>query len=233
MARTFADNTSDKVAWTGGPILYNQTAGAVLCWVKRAAITASGGFRIFFRQYAAFNKHVELAFSDGTSGPTVGKIQAFWRTPTGTGQIDGATRFDDDAWHRVALIRKSSSPYVNLVIDGVSDGTQTSDPGQSSTAIAANRWGSNNEGGSDVSSLGGSMARCALISGTTPTIAQTETFLKLGLLSGITFSQWLEMGLASPEADWSGGGLPGTVTAATVGANPTTNYGSWRGLRAA
>lgn len=214
-SRTFANQTTDKIVWTGGPILYNQTAASIMCWFRHGTASASGTFHMIFFHQAAFNKDVKCSIVAG--GANQGKIEVNWRTPTGNVTIDSSGTVDDGAWHRLLLVRRNASPFVELYVDGTSVGSSATDPATDATAITDQFWG---QAADLASSFGGSLARCATLAGVTLTPAQADSFLYFGVLPGAQLSQWLEMMGGSPEPDWSGAGLAGTLTATTIGDNP-------------
>jgi len=214
-ARTFANQTTDKVLYTGGPILYNQTAASIMCWFKHSTASSSGTFHELYFQQGAFNKHVKVEIIVG--GGNQGKMQFDYRTPTANPIVISSGTVDDGAWHRLLCVRRNASPFEEMYIDGVSVGSSTTDAGTDATALTDTLWGQSI--GLD-SSFGGSLARCALLSGVTLTPSQADAFLYFGILPGAALSQWLEMIGVSPEPDWSGNGLAGTLTATSIGNNP-------------
>jgi len=116
-------------------------------------------------------------------------------------------------------------------VDGVSQGSSTTDPSTDATELTARYWGNNGASVADSSFLG-RLARCAYIAGTELTPQQADHFLYTGR-SPVAMTQWLEMGQASPEPDWSGNGLSGTVTGATVADHapvaPLFSFAGWQG----
>lgn len=213
MARNFSGASTDRAAWSSGPILYEQTAFSILCWIRRPTITgaATGGNRHFFIQHANFNHFVKLFFrrrsDQGTTGVIVGTVRA-----TTNVNVVSTNTFDDDAWHRVLLIRRSSGNYVELYVDGTSEASSATDPGTDAGTPTDQYWGNNDL---EDEGLGGDVARAAFLSGVALTPQQADSFLYTGKWP-VGIDQWIEMSGGSPESDWSGNSLNGTLTGTTI-----------------
>lgn len=209
MARTFAAATTDRVSWSGGTSALSATDVSIMCWFKRSTVPTTGQSPGIWTTYADFNKLAQVYLE-----LTTGKVTVLWRSTTIT-TAQSAARWDDGAWHRLLVVRRATSPYTQIYVDGVSEGSQTADPLTDATAPLNQEWGRNG-GDADSSSFGGSLARCALIVGTAITPEEADAFLWWGRRAR-AYTQWLEMGMATTEPDWSGSGLSGTLTATTVG----------------
>jgi hypothetical protein len=225
MARSFNGAASDHIEWSGGPILYNQTAASIGCWFNHATMTASSGGCFLLDQQAAFNIRVEIFMGDGTVGVGLGKFFVGWRTPTAAANIAAsANRWDDGLWHRLLLVRRNVTPFVELYVDGNSEGNSTTDPTTDSTTPAGNRWGDNFQGG-DVAAFGsngsGSLARGFLIAGAAISPNECDQILRTGVPTR-HLDLYYEMGVGSPEPDWSGNGVAGTLSGTAVAPN-----GAW------
>lgn len=224
MARSFGNqvaHTTDKVVYpTSTGILYNQTAASVVCWFKRPTAPTSGEFPRLFLNYGAFNREVYIQMI-ASSGATQGKLMCQWRA-TGISEISASTtRWDDDAWHWLLYVRRSTSPYTELYIDGVSDGSNTTDPGTSSTALIAAECmigNSSEEGILSSSGWGGSIARVGVFTGITLTVDQAKAFLFGGQYPQ-TPALWLEM-LGAGTADYSPNQRSATVTGTALADHP-------------
>ncbi len=206
MARSFADETTDKIDFLGrgAPILYNHPVGTVLGWFKRPSIPSA--FRGLFLQKADFDKKILIQLTPD------GLINVAWRTPTANAAFNGSGAYDDDVWHRFALFRNTLSPFLSLFVDGVadSDSGADSDPTTDSTAPTQEFWG-NNEG--EAKGLGGPMTRCVFWAGTRLSLAESEAFLKGdGTQLHRPPDLWYEMRGDPVEPDWSGNGRYGTLT---------------------
>lgn len=200
MARNFSYETTDKVAWSGGPILYNQTSASIFGWFKNSGVAA--------------NKHL---FNQRAGWPNIFQFELM-----STGAVRGwvlgnnyggsSTTFGDGAWHRFLMVRRPASLFVEGYVDGGSEFSTASDPGTNSSSPTTQVWGN-----SDVGNMGfgGDLARCGFISGVALTIQQADSFLYTGRWPDL-LDQWLEMFGESPEPDWSGNGLNGTVTGTTI-----------------
>lgn len=211
MSRSFADQTTDRIDFAGtAPVLYNQTNATILAWFKRGTAPSSGGWPTIFFELAAFNKKVSIFMIAG--GVDQAKLDAAWRTPTANVSITSTNTFDDDAWHRLCFVRNSSSPFIELFVDGVSEASSATDPSTDATDPTTEFWGNNNNTNA---SFGGELARCAFVAGTSLAIQDAESFL-LTARTVVKMDHWIEMIGSSPEPDWSGNGNNGTVTAAVA-----------------
>lgn len=214
MARNVAA-TDGGISWTGGPILYNQTAASIFFWFNVPSVGVSINWFLLDQQ-GAFNKRVDI-FIDGISAPAH-KITVGWRTPTANATFSSTTSWDDGLWHRALVVRRNSSPYTQLYVDGVSDGSQTTDPTTDATAASTGqKWGQN--ASASTQGLTGSLARCGFIAGVALTPQEADNLLYRGRC-GRKLDQWLEMAGMSTERDWSGNGLDGTVSGTTVVSGP-------------
>ncbi|MHA2029082.1 MAG: LamG-like jellyroll fold domain-containing protein [Candidatus Kariarchaeaceae archaeon] len=215
MARSFADQGNDYVDTTGGGPLYGQTQATIMCWFKRGTAPTSGFWPTLFFQEANFNEQVKIEMKSAGDADD-GKFAITWRTPSQYTQFISTNTWDDDVWHRLVLIRSNSNPYVELFIDGVSDGTQATDPLTDASSPLEERWGSfvGNGGASD-NGWGGELARCAFILGASLSVNEGDAFLYTGRI-GRSLTNWIEMGIGSPEPDWSGNGNNGTVSGASI-----------------
>jgi hypothetical protein len=223
MARSFNVLNTDLVSWTGGPIMYNQTACSVGFWFKKDTMTSSAGYPFCFDQQSAFNKRLACMFGDGSiAGQGLGTLQYEWRTPTASSQVLQTTnRWDDGKWHRCLIVRRNVSPYTEIYIDGVSEGSSTTDCSTDATTPAGQYVGANFQGGGNGqfgSNGNGSMARFFILSGVTLTPHQADQILFYGLPNQKLDLLW-ELGIGSPEPDWSGNGISGSVTGTAVAAN--------------
>ena len=230
MARTFANQTSDRIDYSGSaPILYNQTNASVMAWFKRGTAATSGRFHAIFIQQAAFNEVVNIQMATG-DGANEGRLSVLWRTPSNLASFVSANAFDNDAWHWVLFVRNSSSPYVELFVDGVSEGSSTTDPGTDASNPTDEYWGNDN---AELGSFGGELARCAFVAGTSLTVEQARSFMFGGFLP-VPMSNLIEMVGGSPEPDWSGVGNNGAVTNTSVADHPPIaplfhDFGDWPG----
>lgn len=212
MARDFASGNTDSVSWSGGPFVLSSTAASILCWFKHGThtgLTADNAF--FFDQRALAAKRVS-AFLQGVDG----KISVAWRADGGTGanaSFISTSAWDDGAPHRLLLVRRSVTPFIELYIDEASDGSSATDPGTDATATTAQRWGGNAQAANG--GFGGTLGRCQYVAGVTLTPKEAAMILWRGR-TGRKMSQWLEMGIASPEPDWSGNGLSGTLSGTSI-----------------
>ncbi len=220
MSRTLPNqtaDTADKIDFSGSAaLLYNQTNATLMCWFRRPTAPTSGNFVRIFTQKAAFNIAVTVEML-GNGGADDGKVQVVWRTPSGSVVFNCATAWDDDNWHTLVLVRNSSSPFVEIFIDGVSDGSSTTDPTTDATNPTEEMWGN---GGSLSAGWGGELARCAFIAGTSLSIKDADAFLLNGKIPASGLSHWLEMGLGAPEPDWSGNKVNGVVTGTSIASHP-------------
>lgn len=185
-------------------------------WFKVADLTGKTGNGFLFDTFAAFNIQARLSISGASGGlSTKGTLHLTWRTPTALAQFDTTTAWDDGNWHRCLVVRRSSGNFIEMYIDGVSQGSDAvNNPTTDATAATAQMWGNN--GSVTTQSFGGSLARCAFVAGTVLTAGQADTFLYAGdMPTGVLLSQWLEMKGASPEVDRSGNGLNGTIAGTT------------------
>jgi hypothetical protein len=160
---------------------------------------------------ANFNHQIRLSFRRRSDQGTTGVITAIVRATTFV-SIASANTFDDDVWHRVLLVRRNSGNLLELYVDGSSEASSASDPGTDAGAPTDQYWGNNDL---EDEGLGGDIARAAFISGVTLTPQQADSFLYTGRWPA-SLDQWIEMSGGSPEPDWSGNGLNGTLTGTTI-----------------
>jgi hypothetical protein len=220
MARSFP-GTNDVIAWSGGPLLYNQSSATVAFWFNKPQMTAAGGGVFVLDVQSAFNRRVSGFMGDGTSGSVLGKWQFSWRTPGGgIATASSANRWDDGLWHRAGLVRRPSGNLVELYIDAASEGTSATDPGVDATAAAGQWWGNNFQGGGGASFAvngGGSLGRLAVWAGIVLSPAEIDLFLFRGICR-VPPSQWLELGVgaATLESDRSINHLDGALTGTRI-----------------
>lgn len=224
MARTFT-GANDKLVWTGGSVLYGQTAASVLCWFKHGSMVSNTTTNDFlFDVHGAFNKRVNILIGGLTSN---GKLTAGWRTPTGNASVTSTNRWDDGLWHRLLFARRNSSPFVELYIDGVSDGSSVTNPTTDATA-STGQWWANNVAAAGASPWSATDATAAIARGfVLPGITLTPQEADSILYTGRTVRRpdaWHEMGFGSPEPDVSGNGRSGTLTGSAVVANPPMSF---------
>jgi len=116
--------------------------------------------------------------------------------------------------------RNSSSPFTEAWIDGVSVGSETTDPTTASPTLTTEVWGTTGGGsGSWGSDSNGLLARCAFWSGTAVPFNDAESFLNSARWD-VKPSSWLELLGDSPERDYSGNGITGALTGTAVAEHP-------------
>ncbi len=210
MSRTFADADDDNIDFgTTVPSMYAVSDGCIAA-IMRNDGASSGPQRNYFRQSSAFNELVSLSMvADGT-----GLYNVFWRTPSALQIFKSTNRFDDDLWHRVVVIRKSSTPELEIFVDGVSEGTD-GDPGTDASTPTITFIGRDEAAGS---SFGGDIFRFATWTGVALTIEEVDGFLLTGKWR-VRPDLWYDLGNGSPELDLSGNGHSGTVNGPTVSDN--------------
>jgi hypothetical protein len=206
--------SSERVSYgTGiGPI-YGQSAATIIWWFKHGTAPTSGDYPCIFEQFGTFARYVVVNMV-AANGGNQGKFQVSWRPDNpNVNTFVSTTRWDDNAWHWAMLVRRNASPYTQLYIDGVSDGSDTDDPGTDATALNAsgcnigNEW---NDGLLTGSGFGGSLARFAMFYGITMTVEQGKAFA-----FGAKYPQmpdiWLEF-LGARTADYSKNQRNATLT---------------------
>lgn len=214
MSRQVASAT-DKVgltsSTTGGVAGRNQPF-AVICWFNSPDNAAGSNFANI---YDEVDNAVEVIFSLQMN--QLGRVRAFYR-PGGFGQpslsLDSADGLDDSLWHWAFFSSRTTSDH-EFYIDGVSVATST-------TAITNSQTHNRVDfGGNGTATLpsGGLLARLMTFDFAL-TLGEAKS-LAYGRLVRKPHLYW-ECGIGSPEPDWSGNGLNGTVTGASVGAHCPT-----------
>ena len=215
-ARSFASQGDEGVDFSGtAPSLYNQTNATFVCWFKAGTAPTSGANMTLFNQERVFNENVRVNMLTGGDADD-GSIQIVWRTPTALALYTSTNNWDNDVWHRLVIVRNSSSPYVVTYIDGANEGSSVTDPTTIDTDPVDEVWGRQTALAN--SSFGGELARCAFFTSSL-TVEQADSFLYTGRC-GVQPSHWIEMAGYSPEPDWSGGDNEGTVTGTSTADHP-------------
>ena len=218
MARSFASQTSDQVAVPDYAGLLQYSSASILAWFKRAAAPTSGANLTIYQELLPDVAEIFINML-ATPGADNGALEVAWEG-TLRASFTSTNLFDDDLWHWLLLVRRSSGTFVELYVDGVSEGSSATNPGTNATSKTI-KWG-----GQLNSSFGGRLARCAAFARTLD-INEARTFA-FGRPPSGSVDFYHEMMGGSPEPDWSGNGRNGTLTATTVADHAP--IGPWFGL---
>lgn len=233
MGRTFGTDNSARnyVSMRGGPTMWSTTSASLCCWFRHTTSgLGSGGSAFVFDQSAGANPRFQVYF--GISSGARGKLNANLSIAAGstTSTISGTVSVDDGQWHRLLVVRRPTSPILEMFIDGISDARNTTATvGTSATAATLSKWGGNSASYANGAFGNGTLARCAIALNQVLTPEEADTFLYTGR-APVKLSQWIEMGIgAVQEPDWSGSGMIVSVSGTTLASNPPcmTGFGSF------
>lgn len=206
MALTFASNENVQLS---GETLLNASQWGVCFWF-RVPSKADENHTFFKEQGDQFDRNCTLFLASNNNSffdPSSFTLQ--YRADN-SNTIETTTDFDDDAWHRALVVRRSSSDH-EVFIDGVSEGSDGTDWGTNSGQNPDTFLGTNDAGNNPCT---GNMARLAVFVGIVPTVEQAETFLWTGRYSTPP-NYWAEMQTTAVR-DLSGNGTSFTVTGTSV-----------------
>lgn len=202
MARNFT--STDRVSVPSGADLFGESAASILGWFK---VPASSTTTFIYHEVLNFNEEIYARLN------STGFFEFFWRTPTALIVITGASALDDGVWRRFFCVRRANNDF-QAYVNGTSIGTASNNPG--TISISPTIYIGNNAGGA--SEAGASVARLITLKRAI-TVNEAEGILYTGRVGG-TKNLHLELGLGSPEPDFSGNKFNGTVTGTTIVGNP-------------
>lgn len=210
MARAFTSQSTPRITIATAASLLDVTNASIMCWFKHTTGPTSGEGPRIYEEFTAFDITINVLMRSDAANQ--GKIECMWRTPAGVPIVTSPGRWDDDVWHRLLVVRRSTSPFLELYLDGASQATSTTDPGTDAT-IGEIQVGNKADGVYDAS-WGGSIARFFTIE-RAMTAAEADGFLIGGLMPPGQGEVYLELMGGSPEPDWSGRVRNGTLTGTT------------------
>lgn len=222
MARTWtaqSDYSAHRIDYPSSVgLLYEQTAATIALWFKSPTGPTSGAWPTALQNYGAFNRHVTIQMPANDQG----KIKLVWRAASGLAEALTSTRYDDDTWYRAGFVRRNSSPYIEIFINGSSVASSTTDPGTGSDALIERAIGnSSEEGAFPLSGWNGALARIGIWQGLTLTPTQIDSFLlNRTYPNGTAPDLHMELLGESPEPDWSGNARDGTVVGTSAVNHP-------------
>jgi len=218
MAREFAG--TERIAVPTTATLLTSLTGTIILWFK---IPTTVDQKFLYDERAAFNKELRAFVTQNDDPTDAKKIRSVWRTPTANATIISTSDFDDDVWHWYYLVRRGTADF-ELFVDGTSEGTFGTTTGITD-AGTSNFVGNNTVGPGNGPAIG-DIARYATWN-VALTLGEARTFAFTGRTARKPLVYY-ELGLASPEPDWSGSGRDG-VLSGTPGITSHAPVGPWFG----
>lgn len=206
-ARLFTAANSDAITVPIAASIHNVNTFTLLCWFRAAADRAASHY--IYQDRGGFP--VDSAISLNTSG----QINVFWRSVAGTQvNISSAASYDDNLWHWMALVRRSSADWT-IYADGVVVAT-------SGTDIVSGTVTDVFVGNNATNTWSGRLSRFATFTYAMGNVDEMLSFLLYGRV-GRQANLWFELGgplEGGLEHDWSGNAFEGTITGTSVDIGP-------------
>lgn len=121
------------------PRSYTDIADAAAHVLKLTEFTIAVHFRVVFADRGEF-RTIDAGVGDsgskqfflriqGGSGGDEGKLHYFYRSPSAISTDLSAGTVDDGDWHIAAVVRETGPNVFRLILDGVEENSDTTDPG--------------------------------------------------------------------------------------------------------
>lgn len=221
MSRKVTSGQDDSITSTIGACAGRGTGTtwAIIGWFRATDNAGGSDFAdIYFEHENTDDDYLNIQLK------TSGVINFFYR-PGGFGQptIDFTTAgsYDDDVWHWLFFVCRADNDF-EAFIDGTSVGSSTTSVTNSVTP--------------DLVSVNKNINQSLPVDSQFAHWINFKTSLSIGEAFAMAYGQWVrhpnmywELGIGSPEPDWSGEGNAGTVNGGMVlGDNPP--IGPWFGI---